>query len=856
MAIITVRTNPMRPDEVAEEHKFSGELINFLVGRYPRGFPGPTTVILNGERLPVTDFDTLIGDSDRVELLIAPGWAQVGAFAIKAFVGVLVGAAVSFATSWLRGAPDTPDAPTPNTPSPTYSLAVPTNSARLGETMPVVYGQVLTVPDIVSQPYSYYQDNEQYVCMILGIGRGEHQINQILVADTPIDTLAAGVFEYWDYPESVHEGVLGRIESQIGIYENIDSSPEVGDQEFDGITPVGPFVCNGAGTVTQRIGYDINFPGGIHAESGGQIVAYSFIMRFEVWGIDDDGVETGFFQFRREQMGGDSQDPLRFTIWWDLPPGRYKTAVHRETPPYPYVGYESRAVWTSLKAVLRPLSGPPQILYALDSTNETDLSGWTRSGPNTWRLVESRECSGGGTLDPASTNPKFIASDYIPGSTATKTLSRIFDLSGNAGDIDTGYMRVELLCELANQDVEPDTTSAYLIATDAGAAVLGQWVVSADDSCTWAPRIVSDFLPVGARTLELQLECVWDGVGTENGGYFDDITLTLYGALQGDIPPVYDDMHLIVVKMKATSGIAQDATRRIGVNVTRKTTAGFPSTNPFETAEDIYLNSSYGGNRPATELDADRWQEMKLKAVDNPGFNGVFDSQTTVWVAMQQAMRCMDSVPTVYGGQVTIAEDVFGVVSYAFDESNMVAGSATVSRTFIVDSDYDGYEVEYLDPATFLPLYVRYPADCQFPERVTYFGCTDFDLAVWQAEFLWKKKYYRRKRCAWDTEAIGHLPLVGDRVSVRHPAVNNGVDPENYIIESVTPAGQFSVQLSGVRDADIWPKTPVRTSQFMVQEVYAPGTRTSQMMVQAVTTPPLRNSQFMLQGAYYDDAYA
>ena len=849
MGLIYIHSNPMVPNE-AEEHEFTGELIRFLEDKYPRGFPGPTTVLRNGNVLEVCHFDIMVGTGDKVDILISPGWATVGVFIAKAFVGVIVGAAVNFATSWLRGAPDTPDSPTPHTASPTYSLAVPTNQARLGETMPVVYGSVLAVPDIVSQPYSEYVDNDQYIGMIIGIGRGNHQIDGLQVADTPISSLAPGVFQYWDYPAAAHQGVLGKIQSETGIYENIDTSPEVSNQEFDGVNPVGPFVTNGVGTTTQLLGFDIVFPAGIHAEDAGQLTLYTFFIRFEAWEIDDAGVSTGKFYFRSEEFSGDSSDPKRYTIWWELPPSRYKTSVHRETPPYPYVGYESRATWSSLKAVLRPPLGPPNVLYVFDSNTETDLSGWTVGGPSTWRLVANRACTGG-TLVPATTNPQFIASDYIAGNTATKTLNRTFDVSADAVAIDTGLVRVELLCQLATHDVEPDAVKVYVRALDApGGTILRTWTAAATNDCGWTSQAITEDLPVDTREIELSLESVWGGSDSENSGYFDDISLTLYGALEGELPPVYEDMHLLVLRMKATSGIAQDATRRISAHVTRKTAEGFPSTNPFETAQDIYQNTSYGGNRPIAEIDVPRWEEMKLKHADNPGFNGVFDSQTTVWTAMQQAMRSGDSAPTIYGGKVTIAEDVFGPVSYAFDASNMVQGSANVTRTFDADDEYDGYEVEYLDNVSFLPLYTRYPPESLYPERVTYFGCTDQELAEWQAEFLWKKKYWRRKRCTWDTEAIGHLPLIGDRVSVVHPAVNNGVDPENYIVESVTPGGQFSVQLSGVRDADIW-KVDIRTSQIMVQSVYAPGSRSSQMMVQTVIRPPNFTSQMMVQTVTY-----
>ncbi|MCH9837677.1 phage tail protein [bacterium] len=852
MGCIVVRSNPLNPRE-CDTFEFDGVLIDFILDKYPGGFPAPTIILLNGKRLDVEYMDADIGEDDCVELLFSPGWEAVGI----ALITALVGTAVSYATSWLLGSPDSPDQTAQQTPSPTYSLNVPTNTPRLNEAMPVVYGSPLVVPDIISQPYSFHLDNEQYVCMLLGIGRGVHSIDSIQIADTPIDVLPAGVFTWWNYPVNNHSNTFGKIQEETGIFEDVDTSPEVSNQELADTDTVGPFVCNGVGTTTQRIGFDFVMPAGIHGANEGNLIPYQLDLTAELWGIDDDGVETGYYRFVIASYVGQNSTPQRHTLWVDVPAGRYKAGAHRNTLPVPIVGYESRTIWSGLKAILREPTQPDLNLYTFDSSTETDLSNWTTSGPGTWGLVASTDC--GATLTPHTTNPTFIASDFVPGDPSYKAIYRGWDVTGYAGSIDIGNVRCIAQSFITTETADPDVPVMKISFRDENQSLLAEYQDTYEFTCSWGTQgsEVDQLVPSGTRRIEMVLESSYGGVGTNNGSYFDDITINLSGLIEGNPRSVYEDMHIIPVQVKATNGVAGDAINRIGIHVTRVDDFSEPVYNPSYIAQDIYQNIVYGGARPDTEVDITGFAMLAGDVTGTSGFNGVFDSQTTVWEAMQRVLRLVDAAPTVYGGKVTPVQDVFrAFVSFAFTTDNIVDGSARVSRNFETSAEYDGFEVEYNDPISFMPKYVRYPVDCVFPERATFFGCTDVEVAEHQAKFLWLKKKWRRKFVTFDTEAIGNLPLVGDLVSVTHPDVTGWTATENYIVATVTPSGQFAATIEGIRDADIYEAIPgevpdVRTSQAMVQSVFAPGMRTTQMMVQAATRARLHISQMMVQIVSY-----
>jgi hypothetical protein len=267
-------------------------------------------------------------------------------------------------------------------------------------------------------------------------------------------------------------------------------------------------------------------------------------------------------------------------------------------------------------------------------------------------------------------------------------------------------------------------------------------------------------------------------------------------------------MHIMAVQIKATAGVSRDAASRISVDVSRQL-EGAATSNPAQIAKDAYTNATYGAGRPLTELDTAQFDALQTKWAGIDGFHALYDRQSTVWATMQQALRIGDSAPTIYGGEVTIAEDVNTAYDFLFSESNIVDKSMTISYQFNDNTDFDCIEVEYLEPPSYIPMYVRYPVAGTAPRSVQYFGCCDKALAEHQAEFLWFKRTFRRKRISFQTEAVGNLPIVGQRITCRY---HNVLTPDNsyekYIVESIQPSGEFSATIEALYDPFIYSPIP------------------------------------------------
>jgi hypothetical protein len=270
----------------------------------------------------------------------------------------------------------------------------------------------------------------------------------------------------------------------------------------------------------------------------------------------------------------------------------------------------------------------------------------------------------------------------------------------------------------------------------------------------------------------------------------------LKGVLVNETAPVYGDTTLIAIRMKATNGLASDATRRVGVDCTRRLPSGKPSHDPAAVFEDIYVNKNYGARRPSIELDQTALAAVSAAAAGHNGFNAIFDFRTTVWDAGVAALAPVRASPVTYWAQVSaIIDQPQTLVRWSFTEDNIVKDSIEFGWQFTQIDEQDSVEVEYRRIDDWVAHYVRYPTGGVDPEQVNLLGCTDKATAAAHAKYLWQRKQYRRKMVKFSTEMEGHLPQLGDLIRVTHRM--NGT--EDYVVGSISPAAGLQVQIEAYR---------------------------------------------------------
>jgi hypothetical protein len=236
--------------------------------------------------------------------------------------------------------------------------------------------------------------------------------------------------------------------------------------------------------------------------------------------------------------------------------------------------------------------------------------------------------------------------------------------------------------------------------------------------------------------------------------------------------PVYGDVTLLAMRMRATNGISSDAATRIRAVVMRRlplfgSGAPQPTTSPADAMIDIMTNTVYGAGRPLSELDLPEIQRISNHWAGQAHFNGGIVQKSTVWEALNAVLQTADCIPLPVGQTMSIAQEgVKAVRTQLFSDANMIRGSLAIGYTFDKPGDNDGIQVEYRDPATWNSLYVTWPNGAADPDSVELFGCTDVNQATAFARLLWQKNLMLRKTASFDTELEGMLARLGDRVGI------------------------------------------------------------------------------------------
>lgn len=113
--------------------------------------------------------------------------------------------------------PKTPKVGTPEEAKQVYSLRSQRNSARPYEPIPVLWGEMRVVPDLASQPYAWYESDDQYLSTILLGGVNVHSAADLSIGDTPIGS-------YSDV-EVMYSQFTGMPHQPLTLAGNVDTIP-------------------------------------------------------------------------------------------------------------------------------------------------------------------------------------------------------------------------------------------------------------------------------------------------------------------------------------------------------------------------------------------------------------------------------------------------------------------------------------------------------------------------------------------------------------------------------------------------------------------------------------------------------
>lgn len=194
---LAVIRNPLDPDleyfegrdiEVLLKEAFGGESLSKNVKLYHNSI-----TLENLVKLETTD--------DVNNLLKKQGlfYAVVEPLGTAAWVSLGIGIAVSAISYFLmRKMMNNPKSAN-NPPSPNNLLSQRQNSIRAGGRVPDIYGEVISIPDVIAQSYSIFFNNDEYEFGMFCVGRGVFSANtdDVWEGNTRLKDITGACLEYY-----------------------------------------------------------------------------------------------------------------------------------------------------------------------------------------------------------------------------------------------------------------------------------------------------------------------------------------------------------------------------------------------------------------------------------------------------------------------------------------------------------------------------------------------------------------------------------------------------------------------------------------------------------------------------------
>jgi len=805
MGRIVIQDNPFEPSSSRRSVDLHGPLLDFLHEEFPNGFPGNHRLYLNGELVGPDKYENVsVGQCDDLRLYLLPGLpAAAVAYLVTAVVTALASVAISFIFSKLfpTKAQDISSISSETVAAESvYTLTSPSNEAALGTPIPVIYGRVLTTPKLASQPYSWYSNNQNYVDILLCLGHGQFTIHEIQIAGSPIQQLPVGYVQYRVHDKNSHNQALGNIEALWApsgghFFENVDTSPEVSDQEL-----IPPEFVSGTGTVqsdgTLRLASALDSRIQVGATTSASTTRFNNGTR-TISTISTDRKTITFSPALTYSQTQTASTTLEY-VYDNLGPGVSTLQFTWSGAPTLNTGYGNTV--TNDTATVTP-AAVFNATSTVATTNSVKFTGTKASGT----LVETeptaatsvvmvfREVNYPFSFDSVSN----VVGPFMICRPGTNARGVEFDFTFPNGlynaDETTGAFstaQVDYIITLRRVDDNGTPTGEVVYANLQQAAAtntpirFSHWVVTTGGRWSAEVRRINQ---KSTSTVD-QSNMYWTGVKA---------------ILVGAPGIVYGDVTLISIRIQATNGIASDALTKIGVDCTRVLPNGKPSANPAVIYEDIMTNSVYGAKRPSTELDTTALAD--LQAWDT-GFNGIFDFNGQVWDSIVTVLKPFKAKPITLGPLFSCFIDRPSNSVATFTNLNgdqtgaIVLDSLEFGWQYAQEGEEDGVEIEYRDPKDWIARYVIYPSNSVNPLKENLMGCTDAVRALAYAKYRWNLREYRKEFLTFQVELEGHLVQIGDRITVNHTLVN-----DSYVVGAIRVVDSHRVSIEAYRyDTRVW----------------------------------------------------
>lgn len=791
-ALIQYTRDPFRPGVYEVRQTIAGITAHDAVrATFPELADLALTMQRNGRALYADD---MIEDGDivwiaqRPEWIAAAGaasggfWSSVGSYLLQAFIF----AAVSYLIQSLLK----PKGKKDKAASPAYSVAIDQNAARLGGTIPVQYGRCLAMPDIAAQTYAEFVAHNERVSMILCLGMGEYQIHDILLGESRVLDFPPGNVATWIFKPSDHGRVLGNIERITGVVEDMLTIPEaVG---VDLAAPNDPPEVSVAGSVSGGTLMPTNpqesqlwmglVPGRQYVVTNS--VGGRAVVRYVGVGPNNSAVFDGPLPAPPAEQNVPVNAQL--TAIDDAQEGRMMLLYSQQEVPSVqvdeiiYVRDDTALGFYGPFQVQRKEVRDTRLYLRLSGPGFSSQTGEQGLFPMRWLwIVRNRFVT-------------YSIAEYVPGTDPAEPYRwRGWYMACRPGlTVDTVYVDFTMpngVAWITDKGEYRSLTATFYVdiqqVDDAGNPVGGLWrnVVNITGATSSARRITYKYvIPWGPLRCRIRVA----RVNNRDQRASKEISAAVLAAIRTRIyhpagTSAYENCTLIVMQFTASAGLNAAQNRRVKVDCTRVLpniwgVDAQARTNPADAVVDAYVNADYGAGRPRDEVDVGKFAALAPQWQTTNGFNGIFDSETTLIDALQAILAPVKALPLPQGKFLSVVQDCPRSRSYAFGDDTIVRDSLSVAYLFDGENQPDCISVTYNDAVTWVEKRVFWPSEGVRPDVIELFGCTSASHAQSWARLTWQQRQANRKRVSLELEGEGYLLDPLDRFGVTVPAVSHG----------------------------------------------------------------------------------
>lgn len=219
-----------------------------------------------------------------------------------------------------------------------YSLSGQRNSTRPYEPLPVLWGEMRVTPDLASQPYAWYESDDQYLSVILLGGVNVHSASDLSVGDTPIGN--------YDDVQVYFDGFAGMTSQKVPLFSNADTLP---GGQLDVVDPSAAlaWTTRTSSVDTVRLAVDFEYTLWFQGNKGMRYNEAFLYLEYRRNGT------SAWTAYPTQRLKSSSTSPKRRTISIAVPQGQYEVRMAGRKIPKDGsdLGGTRDIVWAALRSI-------------------------------------------------------------------------------------------------------------------------------------------------------------------------------------------------------------------------------------------------------------------------------------------------------------------------------------------------------------------------------------------------------------------------------------------------------------------------------------------------------------------------